>query len=121
VGEREALGIYFEVYALTDLDDAYMLEYQIVKRERGTLLRRSRPRTAIYQARQAVVGRRLPAAFLIDQAEWEGAETFEVIVTATNLETGASVERALAFTVIAEGGAGSQGAVSTSGSAQGSR
>jgi hypothetical protein len=70
LGPQDALGIYFEVYAQTDLDDVYMLEYSVVKRSSGGLLRRGRSQTAIYQARQAVVNHRLPAAFLVDRAEW---------------------------------------------------
>jgi hypothetical protein len=96
---RSGLGIFFEVYALTDLDDTYMIEYEIVKRSRAGILRRGKTRASIYQARQAVVDRRLPAAFLIDQAEWRDADEIDVVVTVTNLDTGAAVERTLSFSV----------------------
>jgi hypothetical protein len=94
-----ALGVYFEVYTLTDLTDDYLIEYQITKRTPGGILQRGRTRTSLFHARRAVVDQRLPAAFLIDSAEWRGAREIDIIVTVTNLVTGAEISRTLPFKI----------------------
>ena len=97
--DEEGMGIYFEVYTETDLDDAYILEYEINKTMPGGILRRTQTSQSIYQARQTAIDQRLSAAFLIDRAEWSGARSIEILVRVTNLETGGSSERTLALQV----------------------
>jgi hypothetical protein len=99
LGHEEAIGVYFEVYSQSDPGDNYMIEYAVRKRTRGRLLQRGQTRTTLYHARRASVEGRLQAAFLIDRAEWEGAEEMEVVATVTNLVTDRSVEQSEVFRV----------------------
>jgi GWxTD domain-containing protein len=104
LGSEEGLGVYFEVYTATDLDDAFILEYEINKTMPGGILRRSRSSQSIYQARQTAIDQRLSAAFLVDRAEWAEARDVEVVVRITNLETGGTAERTLKLAVTDVGG-----------------
>ena len=95
------LSVYFETYGFdreVDLSRVY-IEYDVVRRRLGSLLRRTREVPTTRDVRLTVRGETTEQFVILDTTDWEGADEVEVTVRLTDERTRASVERSRTFRV----------------------
>ena len=93
------LSVYFEIYGLDEERGQFGVEYAVVRRSGGRVLRRSRQEVeAEGQLRSRAVGGRSAQYLILNTTGWAGADEVEVQVVVTS-RAGERVERSVRFVV----------------------
>ena len=105
VGESVPVGLplslYFEAYGFeggADRSRVY-IEYEVVRRQLGNLLRRTREVPSTGDLRLLIDGDRTQQYVILDTSDWAGADEVEVRVLTRDERTGEVVERSRTFRV----------------------
>ena len=92
------LGVYLEAY-LPAAAGAIRVRYRIERQRDGRLLRRSRTESEEFEFIRTVQSATVPVVFLVDRANWEGADTLRLVVEVEDLGTAATVRREVSIQV----------------------
>ena len=91
-------GVYLEAY-LENPRGSMQVRYKIVTRRRGRLFRPPSANEDEFQFIRLVNDRTTPIAFLVDKANWEGADEVDFEIEVEYLATGAIARRVVSFEV----------------------
>ncbi len=95
---REGAGVYLEAY-LANPRGSMQVRYKIVTRRRGRLFRPSSATEEEFVFVRLVNGKVTPIAFLVDRANWEGADEVDFEIEVEYLPTGDTARRVVSFAV----------------------
>ena len=95
------LSVYFEAYGFEDGTGSsrVTIEYEVVRRRRGTLLRRTRETPTSGDLRLFDRGATTEQYLILNTADWADADEVDVRITVRDERTGEAVERARTFEV----------------------
>ena len=96
------LSVYFETYGFgraVRVSQVHV-EYEVVRRRLGSLLRRTREAPTSGDVRLNVRGESTEQFVILETSDWEGADEVEVVVRVRDERTGATAERSKTFAVL---------------------
>ncbi len=95
------LSLYFEAYGFQGGGgrSQVTIEYDVIRRQNGSLLRRSREVPSSGKLRLVVRGTTTEQYVILDTSDWADADEVEVRVLVRDEQTGETVERMRTFTV----------------------
>ena len=95
------LSLYFEVYGFEGETgrSRVHVEYEVVRRRNGSLLRRTREVPSSGDLRLTVRGSRTEQFLILDTTDWAGSDEVDVRIVVRDEQTGGSVERTRTFDV----------------------
>ena len=96
------LSVYFETYGFgreVEVSQVYV-EYEVVRRRLGSLLRRTREVPTSGDVRLNVRGETTEQFVILETSDWAGADEVEVLVRVRDERTGATAERTRTFAVL---------------------
>lgn len=95
------ISVYFEVYGLSEGADssAINIEYDVVARRRGSLLRRRREDITSKSVRLRTRGTTTGQYVILETSDWEGADEVEVHIRVRDELVGTTAERSRTFDV----------------------
>ena len=95
------LSLYFEAYGFEGgaRPSRVHVEYEVTRRRRGSLLRRTRETPSAGDLRLSVRGTATEQFVILETSDWEGSDEVEVRVSVRDERTQAEVERTVTFEV----------------------
>ena len=98
------ISVYFEAYGFKGGANAsrVKIDYEVVRRRRGALLRRSRETPTSGQLRLVLRGTTTEQFVILDTSDWADADEVDVRIQVRDERTGETVERARTFVVSPE-------------------
>lgn len=99
------LSLYFEAYGFQGSGgrSRAVITYEVIRRQKGSFLRRSREVRSTGELRLIVRGTTTEQYVILDTSDWADADEVEVRVLVRDEQTGGTVERTLTFTVTDSG------------------
>ena len=96
------LSLYFEAYGFKGrLDRSRIsIEYEVVRRRNGSLLRRTREIATTSSVRLYIQGTQTEQFVVLDTTDWQGADVVEVAVSLTDTGAGTTMTRTVVFDVL---------------------
>ena len=88
----EGLGVYLEAY-VSSATGVVRVTYRIERQRDGRLFRREQVEDQKYEFIRTVHSRTIPIAFLVDRANWEGADTLRLVIQVEDIGTGTTAQR----------------------------
>ena len=94
----EGFGVYLEAY-VPGATGVVRIAYTIERQRDGRLFQRGSTESDEYEFIRPVRASTVPIAFLVDRANWEGADVLRLVVRVENLGSGTVVSRELSVRV----------------------